>query len=153
LGGDSELAIDAQAAQGPTRALLPKEQADEMRPILESQSIYTSERAREEARDHILQAQMVGQSFPLSFIAQLDHDAFSAQSGFDPALPKNGRLMLFFDLLETAPGWELSSRAGFRLIWHDKSATVLIRASVPAALNGNGRSWFSHVRISFPTAS
>jgi hypothetical protein len=126
--------IEKEALEG-TLAMLPTEQADEMRPILEAQSSYTPERAREETRDHIIQSQMVGKSFPLSFIAQLDLGALSAQPGFDPDLPKHGRLMLFYDLLETPPGWEPSSRAGFRLIWDDTSATDLTRASVPAELS------------------
>lgn len=126
--------IEKEVVEG-TLALLPKEQADQMRPLLESQTTYTPERAREEARDPILQAQMVGKSFPLSFIAQLDLGTLSAQAGFDPDLPKNGRLMLFYDLLETPPGWEPSSRVGFRLIWNDTPATDLIRASVPATLS------------------
>ncbi|AOF92230.1 hypothetical protein BSY16_6141 (plasmid) [Sinorhizobium sp. RAC02] len=126
--------IEKEVVEG-TLALLPKEQADEMRPLLESQTTYTPERAREEARDPILQAQMVGKSFPLSFIAQLDLGTLSAQPGFDPDLPNNGRLMLFYDLLETPPGWEPSSRVGFRLIWDDTPAADLIRASVPATLS------------------
>ncbi|ASM71034.1 MULTISPECIES: DUF1963 domain-containing protein [Roseobacteraceae] len=126
--------IEKEVVEG-ALAMLPKEEANEIRQFLESQSIYTPERAREETRDHILQAQMVARSFPLSFIAQLDLGKLSAQPGFDPDLPKNGRLMLFYDLLETPPGWEPSSRVGFRLIWDETPAIDLIRVSVPAALS------------------
>ncbi|GGB07480.1 hypothetical protein GCM10011491_39420 [Brucella endophytica] len=118
-----------------TLAMLSEEDAKRMRPIFEEQMTYTPERAREGIRDEVLQAEMVGKSLPLSFIAQFDLGALSAEPGFDPDLPKSGRLLLFYDLLEIPPGWEPSARTGFRLIWDDTPAQKLRRASVPEALS------------------
>jgi len=102
----------------------------EVRQIWEAYRNYTPERAREETRIEVLQAQLVGESLPLSFIAQLDLAALASQPGFDPDLPTHGRLLLFYDLFEGEP----YSRVGFRLIWDETPAASLRRAPVPEAL-------------------
>jgi len=110
------------------------EAAAMMRPIFEEQRNYTPERAREATRLEALQAQLVGENSPLSFIAQLDLAALAGEPGFDPDLPKHGRLLLFYDLFEQPTGFEPGARVGFRLIWDETPAASLRRAPVPAAL-------------------
>jgi len=112
----------------------PEEAANIMRQISEAQGVYTPERAREETRLAALQAQLVGENSPLSFIAQLDLAALASEPGFDPDLPTHGRLLLFYDLFEQPPGFEPGARVGFRLIWDETPAASLRRAPVPAAL-------------------
>jgi hypothetical protein len=107
------------------------EELAEIRQVFEENDNYTPESAREAIRVEALQAQLVGESSPLSFIAQLDLAALATQPGFDPDLPRHGRLLLFYDLFEYPPGWEPSSRVGFRLIWDETPAASLRRAPVP----------------------
>jgi uncharacterized protein YwqG len=125
--------IEREAAESTLNAM-PSDLVAQMRPIFEAERNYTPERAREETRHQVLQAQVVGESLPLSFIMQLDLGALSAETGFDPDFPRSGRLLLFYDRLETPPGWEPGSRAGFRLIWDETPLEDLRRASVPQAL-------------------
>jgi uncharacterized protein YwqG len=126
--------IEREAAES-TLNTMPPDLVAQMRPIFEAQRNFTPERAREETRHQILQAQVVGETLPLSFIMQLDLGVLAAEAGFDPDLPRSGRLLLFYDRLETPPGWEPGSRVGFRLIWDETPLNDLRRASVPPALS------------------
>lgn len=117
-----------------TLAELPKDQADELRPLFAAQSNLTPEEARATVKDDILQSNMLDVPFPLSFIGQVNLAALSSEEGFDPDLPKTGRLLLFYDRLEIPAGWQPGSRVGFRLIWDDTPVANLQRATIPAAL-------------------
>jgi len=95
----------------------------------------TPENARESSREDLQRAQAVAKPFPLSFVAQLDLEALSVNSGFDPALPKEGRLLLFYDLLETPAGWDPNAAIGFRVVWDRSRRAALRRSAVPSELS------------------
>ncbi len=86
-------------------------EADKPKPWL------TREDAQRFHEEQIRRAAAVRSEFPLSFIAQLDLASLSKVPGFDPVLPKQGRLLFFMDCLEMPAEYTPSSAVGFRLIW------------------------------------
>lgn len=88
-----------------------------------------------EATELRAKAQAVAEPFPLTFIGQLDLDTLAKQPGFDPALPKTGRLLLFYDLPIFPAGFEPGSRVGWRLIYDETPPSGLQRNELPAALS------------------
>lgn len=86
------------------------------------------------AREALAKSAAAATHFPLAFLAQFDLAALALEEGFDPALPRTGRLYLFYDLLLLPPSYAPSSRIGLHVL-HDASATeALVRTDIPAAL-------------------
>lgn len=86
------------------------------------------------AREARAKASAATSRFPLAFLGQFDLAVLSQADGFDPALPRSGRLYLFYDLLLLPPSYAPGSRIGLR-VFHDTSAAdTLIRADMPAQL-------------------
>jgi hypothetical protein len=85
-------------------------------------------------REMLAKAEAVASTFPLSFIGQFDLAALARQPGFDPALPRRGRLYLFHDLFILPAGFDPGSAVGFRLFHDAAPAAGLVRAPVPERL-------------------
>lgn len=96
---------------------------------------FTPEQAAEVAREATAKAEAVANPFPLAFVAQIDLAALAEQPGFDDALPRDGRLYLFYDLFILPPSYSPASGIGLRVV-HDRSpAEELVRTEPPAALD------------------
>lgn len=79
-------------------------------------------------------AQISQGPIPLPFIAQVNLDEVS-QCGFsDPAFPRAGLLLFFYDIWEESWGSSLEDAPGIRLIWTDATST-LSRRAVPDVLH------------------
>lgn len=76
-------------------------------------------------------AQAVTKPFPLTFIAQIELGSLSDEAGFDAALPKSGRLQLFYDLPIIPAGYKPSASTGWRLIYDETPASGLKRSEHP----------------------
>ncbi|QND54573.1 DUF1963 domain-containing protein (plasmid) [Phyllobacterium sp. 628] len=87
-----------------------------------------------EARELRAKAKAVTKPFPLTFIAQIDLAALSREPGFDPALPKTGRLLLFYDLPILPADFEPRSKAGWQLIYDETPVSQLQRVAPPKEL-------------------
>ncbi|WP_407352502.1 DUF1963 domain-containing protein [Luteimonas sp. R10] len=96
--------------------------------------IPTREEAEAAGRYAAAKAEALTSDFPLAFVAQIDVTSFAGQAGFDPTLPRKGRLYLFYDLLGLPDSQDPASRTGF-LVFHDEtSAAKLVRTPLPPAL-------------------
>lgn len=76
-------------------------------------------------------AQAVTKPFPLTFIAQIELGPLSDEAGFDAALPKTGRLLLFYDLPIIPAGYKPSASNGWHVIYDETPAPSLKRADHP----------------------
>lgn len=72
--------------------------------------------------------------FPLAFFGQFDLAALSAIEGFDPLLPKTGRLLVFYDFWEQPEDFTPEAAVGWRVIWDDSPRDLLTPAAVPMDL-------------------
>ena len=90
----------------------------------------TPEQAEGYAQEHRERMRAAQSDFPLSFLAQLDLAEMAREPGFDPAFPREGRLLFFYDLFESPAGFEPGSQVGWRLIW-DRSDPAEIRPAPP----------------------
>lgn len=79
-------------------------------------------------------ADAVETAFPLTFLGQFDLAALSREAGFDAALPREGRLLVFYDFLEQAESFTPAASVGWRVLWDTTPAVGLERAPVPHAL-------------------
>lgn len=79
-------------------------------------------------------ADAVEATFPLTFLGQFDLAALSREPGFDAALPREGRLLVFYDFLEQAESFTPAASVGWRVLWDTTPAAMLERAPVPSAL-------------------
>lgn len=79
-------------------------------------------------------ADAVETAFPLTFLGQFDLAALSREAGFDAALPREGRLLVFYDFLEQAESFTPAASVGWRVLWDTTPAAALERAPVPHAL-------------------
>jgi uncharacterized protein YwqG len=71
---------------------------------------------------------------PLAFIAQLDLAAVWATGPIDPDIPREGRLLFFYDTSNRPEGDRPADVAGAQLIYDLTPAAALIRATPPAEL-------------------
>lgn len=95
---------------------------------------FSAQDARIVAREAEAKAEAAQIPFPLAFIGQIDLAALSRMDGFDHALPRTGRLYLFYDLLLLPPSYAPTSGGGLRVI-HDTAPTdTLVRANLPQQL-------------------
>ncbi len=79
-------------------------------------------------------ADAVETTFPLTFLGQFDLATLSREPGFDAALPREGRLLVFYDFLEQAESFTPAASVGWRVLWDTTPAAALQRAPVPRAL-------------------
>lgn len=96
--------------------------------------IPTPAKAEAAGRSAVMIAQALTGDFPLAFIAQIDFAALANEPGFDPALPKTGRLYLFYDLLGLPDPTDPASHPGFHAVYDAASSTDLLRMDLPQAL-------------------
>jgi hypothetical protein len=71
---------------------------------------------------------------PLSFILQLDLAALAAAGSIDPDVPREGRLLFFYDIAELPWGFRPADRVGSRLAWDVLPPGDLVRHAVPAEI-------------------
>lgn len=79
-------------------------------------------------------AEAVLGDFPLAFTAQLDLATLSRAPGFDPAIPREGRLYLFYDLLALPASFDPASRIGFHVAYDQSPVESLVRTELPGRL-------------------
>lgn len=94
----------------------------------------TPEQGEAFSRSCLARADAIGRPFPLAFFGQFDLAALAQVEGFDPLLPKEGRLLVFYDLWETPGAYAPEAAAGWRVIWDRTPAGSLARAAIPEAL-------------------
>lgn len=99
-------------------------------------SLFSAELAAGSARTAEVKAEAAGGPFPLSFLAQIDLAALANEPGFDPALPRHGRLYLFYDLLLMPASFDPASTPALRVIYDDGNSGALERAALPKTLAG-----------------
>ncbi|MGV8295172.1 DUF1963 domain-containing protein, partial [Pseudomonas aeruginosa] len=80
------------------------------------------------AADARARADAVETTFPLTFLGQFDLATLSRQAGFDAALPREGRLLVFYDFLEQAESFAASASVGWRVLCDRRPAALLTRA-------------------------
>lgn len=96
--------------------------------------IPTQAKAEAAGRSAEMIAQALTGDFPLAFIAQIDFASLANEPGLDPALPKTGRLYLFYDLLGLPDATDPASKPGFHAIYDVAGGTDLVRMDLPPAL-------------------
>lgn len=94
----------------------------------------TREEAEAAGRHAVMTAEALTSDFPLAFIAQIDFASLAAAPGFDSALPKTGRLYLFYDLIGLPDASNPASRSGFHAVYDDTENNELVRLDLPAPL-------------------
>jgi hypothetical protein len=97
-------------------------------------ALFSAELAAGSARTAGAKAGAASGPFPLSFLAQVDLAALANEPGFDPALPRHGRLYLFYDLLLMPASFDPASAPALRVIYDDGGPGALERAALPDAL-------------------
>lgn len=96
--------------------------------------IPTRAKAEAAGRSAAMIAQALTSDFPLAFIGQIDFASLANEPGFDPALPKSGRLYLFYDLLGLPDATDPASRPGFHAVYEAAGGPELVRMDLPPAL-------------------
>jgi uncharacterized protein YwqG len=86
------------------------------------------------SRELEARANAVEAPFPLSFFGQFDLSEFAREEAFDPTLPAEGRLLLFYDFWEMPEEFVPEAAVGWRLIWDQTPVSELVRAPVPTEL-------------------
>ncbi|WP_337270357.1 YwqG family protein [Oryzifoliimicrobium ureilyticus] len=114
-----------------TRALLSKYDPDGAQ--LEIPKRDVSEIA-DHAQELLRQSKAVKEDFPLMFIAQLDLGELSQNNALDPALPKTGRLLIFYDLPILPPDFSPAAKAGWKVVYDETPSKDLQRAVLPPVL-------------------
>jgi hypothetical protein len=95
---------------------------------------FTAEDCAVVAREALAKSAAATTQFPLAFLGQFDLAALAREEGFDPALPRSGRLYLFYDLFLLPPSYAPSSRIGLHVVHDDTTTEALVRTDIPAAL-------------------
>ena len=104
----------------------------------------TQEQGEAYSRQSAAHADAVERSFPLAFFGQFDLASLSRHEGFDPMLPKEGRLLVFYDFWEMPEEFTPEAAVGWRVIWDTAPADALTRAPIPEALGAiSDESWTS----------
>ncbi|MCA8276488.1 DUF1963 domain-containing protein [Burkholderia sp. AU30280] len=94
----------------------------------------TPEQGETFSRDSLVRANAMDKPFPLAFFGQFDLAALSQVEGFEPMLPKDGRLLVFYDFWETPEDFTPEAAVGWRVIWDRTPTESLARAAIPEAL-------------------
>ncbi|HEU6441339.1 MAG TPA: DUF1963 domain-containing protein, partial [Microvirga sp.] len=68
---------------------------------------------------------------PLGFIAQIDLAAVAAVADLGADFPKEGRILLFYDVKQQPWGFRLGDEVGARLIFDETPVSALMRKSAP----------------------
>ncbi len=100
----------------------------------------TPEQGETFSRDAFARAEAMEQPFPLAFFGQFDLAALSRVEGFDPMLPKEGRLLIFYDSWEYPEEFCPEAAVGWRVIWDDSPVGSLMQVPIPeplAAVSGS----------------
>lgn len=95
---------------------------------------FTPEEAAGVAREAMMKAQAVANPFPLAFLAQIDLASLADRPGLDPALPREGRLYLFYDLFALPPSYSPASAIGLRVLYDRSPPGGLSRREMPEPL-------------------
>jgi uncharacterized protein YwqG len=88
-----------------------------------------AQKDRDRRRDEI-----IAKNAFLPFIAQIDLAHAWRLRPFDIDLPKEGRLLFFYDAREVPFGFVLADMIGFRVLWDHAPVSALSRAAAPAEL-------------------
>lgn len=94
----------------------------------------TPEQGETFSLDCLVRADAMGRPFPLAFFGQFDLVTLSQVEGFDPMLPKEGRLLVFYDFWEMPEEYTPEAVVGWHVIWDKTPARLLTRAAIPEAL-------------------
>lgn len=94
----------------------------------------TPEQGERFSQDEWARANAMDQPFPLAFFGQFDLAALSRFEGFDPMLPKEGRLLVFYDYWELPEDFTPEASVGWRVIWDNTPAESLAPAVIPDTL-------------------
>ena len=159
LGGAPDLRVASAWPERPPYPDAAKRIADHRRNaerlLKESRkpnSWMTPEEGEKFSQTHMVQADAAGRPFPLAFLGQFDLAALSQFDGFDPMLPKEGRLLVFYDFLEMPEDYAPEAAVGWKLIWDRTPAESLARAAIPDALaaisNGDWTTLFKPASLS-----
>lgn len=95
----------------------------------------SAEQADRFSRELEARANAVEASFPLAFLGQFDLSELAQKQGFDPTLPAEGRLLLFYDFWEMPEEFVPEASVGWQLIWDQTPVSGLVRAPIPAELS------------------
>jgi uncharacterized protein YwqG len=95
---------------------------------------FTPEQAAEVAHEAVAKSEALAASFPLAFLAQIDLSTLAHAPGFDAALPRDGRLYLFYDLFILPPSYSPHSGVGLRVLYDSSPAEALARTELPEPL-------------------
>lgn len=141
IGGLPDLPIGAEWPHRPAYAnadkLAAERRKEAQRYLLEADqpnSWMTHEIGRLCHDEAMARADAVGHRFPLAFLAQIDLAALSRETGFDRALPHEGRLLLFYDFWNDPGAFEPAARDNFRLLWDRTPVSQLLRMAAPSEL-------------------
>lgn len=141
LGGAPDLPIGAVWPERPPypdaarRATAHRREAERFLEASKKPNAWmTPEQGEAFSRICLARADAMGRPFPLTFFGQFDLAALSQVEGFDPLLPAEGRLLVFYDLWETPEGYVPEAAAGWQVIWDRTPVGSLARATIPEAL-------------------
>lgn len=94
----------------------------------------SAEELAKEAGELRARAKALTEPFPLAFILQIDLAEMAQKPGFDKDLPKEGRLLFFYDLPQIPAPFEPQSKPGWLLMHDTTPRQGLKRVDVPPAL-------------------
>lgn len=86
------------------------------------------------SRNEFARADAMEQPFPLTFFGQFDLAALSCVEGFDPMLPREGRLLIFYDSWEYPEEFCPEAAVGWCVIWDHSPAGLLRQVPIPEPL-------------------
>lgn len=95
----------------------------------------TPEQGERFSAECMAKAGAVNHPFPMAFLGQFDLASLSREKGFDTALPREGRLLLFYDLWEMPDSSTPEASVGWLVLWETTDASELVRLEVPSALS------------------
>lgn len=122
---------DAETRAGQHRRDAERLLADSKKP----KSWMTPEQGESFSQTHLAQADAIGRPFPLAFFGQFDLAGLSKVEGFEATLPREGRLLVFYDFWEQPEGFTPEASVGWRVIWDRTPAGDLERLAIPDALS------------------
>ncbi|WP_170921190.1 YwqG family protein [Enhydrobacter aerosaccus] len=112
-----------------------KEAARLLADSIKPHSRMTPEQAQRFSLARRARADAVETEFPLAFFGQFDLSELSREKGFDATFPSDGRLLLFYDLLEQPEEFSPEASVGWRMLWDTTPVSALVRAPIPDALS------------------
>lgn len=114
----------------------------------------TQEQGESFSRESVARASAVERAFPLAFFGQFDLAELSRHEGFDPALPAQGRLLVFYDFWEQPEDFTPEASVGWRVIWDETPPEGLERLPLPEDLAAiSSEDWTSAFRAASLSAT